>query len=499
MKQLNPQDATFLYMESEHNHNHVTSVHIYDPGTRAHGDAARFRELVDHVASRLQYSPFLTQRLVRLPLEMDFPYWVDDDHFDIEYHVREGRLPVNADWSTFCDQVARYHSRPLNPHRPLWDMYVLEGLDSIEGMPEGCYAILTKVHHAAVDGAAMIRFFGIMHDIDALGTPVLPLMPSPVEHHYRPNTKEVIKRTLVSNLRSPVRIADTVMRLAPGLYQAVQKKFSKSASADEKLVVPITRFNRDVSPHKNFDATRFPLADLKAIRLAVKGATINDVVLAICSGGLRTYLKKHNELPAESLVAWVPINTRSKNDDAADGNNISAMTAPIFTQIEEPISRLRSIYQATQQSKEAKSGVSAKLMTDLSKHIPAATQLMASKLLLQNNSKLRMCNLFVSNVPGPQQAYYMQGAKVIATYGLTPISDGMGLFINTPSYDGNIMFNIVSTREIMPDIRFFIECLESSMVDLKQAAAAELKKAAAAASPNAACITDDYCTDYHKQ
>jgi len=475
MKQLSPQDATFLYLESEHNYNHVTSVQIYDPMTDPNKIGFNFRDLVEHVTSRLSYIPFLTERLVRLPLELDFPYWIADDHFDIEYHINEGHLPENADWPIFCDHIARYHSRPLNPNRPLWDMYVLQGLDNVGGIPKGCYAILTKVHHAAVDGAAMVRFFGMMHDIDAKGTPVLAIEPERiVGHDCLPNTKEIIKRALVANLGSPVRMADTVMRLAPSLYRATQKYVRSKRENSGKTVVPDTRFNSKVSPHKIFDATRFPLDDLKKIRQVVPGATINDVVLAICSGGLRLYLNAHNELPEESLIAWVPINTRSKNDDPAEGNNISAMTVPIFTQIAEPVSRLQYIYQATQQTKEAKSGVSAKLMTDLSKHIPAATQLIASRLLLKNNTKLRMCNLFISNLPGPQQAYYMQGSKVIATYGLTPINDGMGLFINTPSYDGSLMFNVVSTRELLPDIRFFVECLEAAASELKKAADREL-------------------------
>lgn len=471
MKQLNPQDATFLYMESDYNYNHVTSVQIYDPSTRLQGGVATLKDLIGHVSSRLHHCKFLTQRLSHLPFELDFPYWVDDDYFDIEFHIQDGRLPAGSDWSTFCNYVARYHSRPLSPNRPLWDMCMLVGLDSIDGMPKGCFAILTKIHHAAVDGAAMVKFFSIMHDLDCRGTSILlDEVDDCGEPDILPNNAVLIKRAFLSNLKSPVRIVDTVMRVVPGVYRSVRDKYSQNENRHNKNIVPDTRFNSSVSPHKNFDATTFSLEDLRTIRKVISGVTVNDVVLAICSGALRTYLQFHEELPKESLIAWVPINTRIDGETDAQGNNISAMTTPIFTSIEDPITRLRYINDATRKSKAAKSGVSAKIMTDLSKHIPAATQLIASKLLIKNSTKMRVCNLFISNVPGPQKPYYMQGSKVISTYGLTPISDGMGLFINTPSYNGNIIFNVVTTREIIPDIRFFVECLEGSFEKLKLAA-----------------------------
>ena len=171
-------------------------------------------------------------------------------------------------------------------------------------------------------------------------------------------------------------------------------------------------------------------------------------------------------------MAWVPINARRDNasDPDAPGNNVTAMTAPIYTNVEDPIERLTCVRRATQQSKAAKAGLSARLMTDLSKHVPASTQVMASRLVLRAGMKARLCNLFVSNVPGPQVPLYMNGARQVGSYGMAPLVDGMGLFIATPSYNGQITFNVTSTREIMPDIDFFVDCLERSLKDLKAAA-----------------------------
>ena len=166
MEQLSPQDAQFLYMESEHNLTHVTSISIYDPTTVPGGKTVRFKDIMRHVEERLHMSPLFKRRLVRVPLELDYPYWVEDEYFDLEYHMRHGRLPEPGDWRQFCIHLARYHSRPLDMKRPPWEMFVIEGLDYIENLPKGSYAIATKIHHSAVDGASLTQFFGALGDLD---------------------------------------------------------------------------------------------------------------------------------------------------------------------------------------------------------------------------------------------------------------------------------------------------------------------------------------------
>jgi WS/DGAT/MGAT family acyltransferase len=298
-----------------------------------------------------------------------------------------------------------------------------------------------------------------------------------------PDMQHLLRRALGNNLKSPVRMAETLMRSAPGIYRAAQESLRQRREDEPKHPVPHTRFNVDLSPHKMFDARIFPLEDFKKIRALHVGVTINDVVLAVCSGALRRYLAHHHELPEDSLVAWVPINARPKGADGGDmpGNNITAMTAPIFTDEPDASKRLQQIHRATRASKEARSGISARLMTDITQHVPAATQVLASRLVLRSGVASRFCNLFVSNVPGPQVPTYMNGAKMVGSLGLAPLADGMGLFIATPSYDGKMTFNVISTREVLPDIEFFMSCIEDSLDELKQLAAA-----AAAEKPRAA-------------
>jgi diacylglycerol O-acyltransferase len=468
MQQLKAQDAQFLYIETGNNLTHVMGVNIYDPST-APGGKVRFKDIIEHIESRLMYSPVFKRRLMRLPLDFDHPYWVEDDFFDVEHHMFHGRLPEPGDWRQFCIHLARHFSRPMDMNRPLWDMYVIEGLDRIPGIPKGSYAIATRVHHAAIDGASAMHFFSALSDRDAKGTPAIELEPVSEEAGPAPSTLTVLNRALVSNIQSPVKMASTLLKFSPAIFDSLLKTFGSDESRSKK--VPPTRFNQPVSPHKMFEGTRFSLADMKQIKDHVAGATINDVVLAICSGALRAYLDHHGELPDDPLVAIAPINARGSRGDAeTPGNNISAMSVALPTHIADPLLRLEIIRDTTRQTKAAKSGISARLMTDLSKHVPAATMAGVARLVAGGRFTSRFCNLFISNVPGPQHALYMNGAKMLHTYGMAPLADGMGLFIATPSYNGEMTFSIISAREILPDIEFFRECIDASFEELLDSA-----------------------------
>jgi WS/DGAT/MGAT family acyltransferase len=477
MDQLKPQDAQFLYLESTDNHIHVTSIFIFDPSTRPGKKKLKFEDVLEHIKQRLPLSPICKRKLVHVPFELDFPYWVEDEHFDIDYHVRHERLPEPADWQELCTHLALYHSRPLDMSRPLWEMIVIEGLNNIDGVKKGSFALVTKVHHAAVDGMSLIRFFASLLDADKKGTPAVPLAEIESEGGEMPGIIDIAGRALWNALRSPIGLTDAIMRSAPNLYRFANDLLA--TRREPSNTVPDTRFNCLVSPHKVFDATVFDLEDLKAMRQEVPGSTVNDVVLCICAGALRRYLDEHQELPEDPLVAWVPINARSGKNDDEDGvgNNITSMTTPIYTNIADPVERLAAIHVATQRSKAARRGISARLMTDLSQHVPAATLVTASRLVVHAGMAARVCNLFISNVPGPQVPMYLQGAEQVGAFGMAPLADGMGLFIATPSFNGKITFNVTSTREAMPDIRFFVSCLKEAVDELRPSSGSERRSA----------------------
>ncbi|QJB68049.1 WS/DGAT/MGAT family O-acyltransferase [Parasphingorhabdus halotolerans] len=492
INQLSAQDAQFLYVQSATNLTHVMAVYIYDPST-APGGKVRFKDIIEHMRKRLDVSPMFKRKLYRLPLDIDHPYWVEDEHFDLEAHISHSRLPEPGDWRQFCIQVARHHSKPLDMNRPLWDMYVVEGLDNIPGYAKGSYAILTRIHHSTIDGVSGAHFFAAVSDMDAKGTPAIPLPEGKPEQSDLPTAAEILERAISSTVTSPVKLTQALMKFAPAILSTATKSIR---GGDEKSgnSVPETRFNGSVTPHKMFDAVTFDLEELKKIRLKVDGATINDVVLAVCSGAMRHYLKKHKELPKESLVAVAPVNARSRSGEESNpGNNISAMTIKIWSDIADPLQRLGAIRDTTRETKAAKSGLSARIMTDLSKHIPGVTMASVARILTDERFAPKMSNLMVSNVPGPQIQLYMNGAKLTHQYGLAPLAHGMGLFIATPSYNGTISFSVISDRKMMPDIDYFVECIEKSFNELrlakvnssvkKTAAKAEAAKKAATHSP----------------
>ena len=469
IEQLGPQDAQFLFAQGGNTLTHVMSVNIYDPA-EAPGGLVRFKDIIAHVGSRVACSPVFRRKLHRLPFDYDFPYWVEDKEFDLEAHISHARLPKPGDWRQFCIQVARHFSRPMDMTRPLWDLYVVEGLDNIPGIAPGSFATLTRIHHAAIDGASGTHFFVALSDRDAAGNPALDIAESPVPLGEEPAPLEMLTRAFNANMTSPVRLMQSLMKLSPGLLRAAQ-----SGLADPRKIgpgVPETRFNAPLSPHKVFDATEFALADLSAIRPLVSGATINDVVLAICAGALRKYLVHHGELPAERLVATAPVNLRTTSAEATrPGNNISAMSIKLPTELADPAARLAAVRDFTLEAKEARAGLSARVMTDLTKHIPGATMALAARMLTSPRFAPRASNLFISNVPGPQFPLYMAGAKITHQYGLAPLANNMGLFIATPSYDGKISFCITADRATMPDIAFFRECIVAAQRELAVAAA----------------------------
>ncbi|WP_339689764.1 wax ester/triacylglycerol synthase family O-acyltransferase [uncultured Parasphingorhabdus sp.] len=468
ISQLSAQDAQFLYIQSATNLTHVMAVYIYDPST-APGGKVRFKDIIEHMRKRMDVSPMFKRKLYRLPMDIDHPYWVKDEHFDLEAHISHGRLPEPGDWRQFCIHVARHHSKPLDMTRPLWDMYVLEGLDNIPGYAKGSYTILTRIHHSTIDGVSGAHFFAAVSDKDPKGTPAIPLPEGEPATNDLPTTSEILSRAINSTVTSPVKLAQALLKFAPALLSSAQKSMT-GGNEETATGVPQTRFNGPVTPHKMFDAVTFDLDELKKMRLKVSDATINDVVLAICSGGLRHYLAKHKELPKDSLVAVAPVNARSRSGDETNpGNNISAMTIKIWSNIADPVKRLEAIRDTTRETKAAKSGLSARIMTDLTKHIPGVTMAGVARILTDERFAPKMSNLMVSNVPGPQIQLYMNGAKLTHQYGLAPLAHGMGLFIATPSYNGTISFSIISDRKMMPDVEFFRECLQRAFNELRDA------------------------------
>ncbi len=464
MQQLSGMDAAFLYFETANAPTHIGSFAIYDQST-APGGRVTFKGILANVERRLHLARCFRQKLVYAPLNLDHPYWLEDPEFDLEFHVRHIALPHPGDWRQLCIQVARIHARPLDLSRPLWEMYVIEGLDNVEGVPAGSFAVMTKIHHAAIDGVSGAELAGAIHDTapDA--------EPAPPDEEWRaerePSLLEMATRTTLNNMRSPFRFARVLGQTAPGLMNFFRS--TPEEELDEVKEVPRTRFNGTISSHRVIEGRAFSLQDIREIRKRVPGSTVNDVILTVCAGGLRKYLEFHRELPRESLVAMAPISVRSEEEAGTAGNVISAMSVTLYTDEADPLERLGKVHRGTRGSKKTAEAVGARTMTDISQFMPGTLAGLAARLYtrlgLANNVK-PFLNTVITNVPGPQIPLYFTGAKMCGLYGLGPIMDGMGIIHPVFSYSGRISISVTACREMLPDPGFYADCLEAAFDEL---------------------------------
>lgn len=467
MQQLTGLDASFLYLETANAPMHISGLAIYTQST-APGGKVRFKQIIDNTAARISRLPSLTRRLQTVPLGLDHPYWLDDGNFDPEFHIRHVALPSPGDWRQLCILVSRIHARPLDRARPLWEMYVIEGLDNVEGYPPGCFALFTKMHHAAVDGASGTEITAAVHDLQ-------PTSKEHVEKVVRPSEREpsnlsLITRSQINSIKQPLRFISVARNTVPGMAKA----FMQMRRGQLKRVgkVPRVRFNETVSPHRVFNAVRMDLDDIKAIKNAVSGATVNDVALTIVGGALRRYLQTHQELPPESLVAMAPVNVRSDAERGTGGNIVSTMSVKLRSDVAGARERLLAVNEGTRNAKEIANAVGAKTMTDYSQFIPSTLTSQAARLASRwglVNQISPIYNCVITNVPGPQVPLYNTGAKMLSNFGTGPVVDGVGLFVVIGSYCGEFTISATSCREMMPDPDFFRECLQQSFDELLEA------------------------------
>jgi len=470
MRQITGGDAFFLYTDKQSRHQHISMLYIYDQST-VKGGPLRFKTILENVEKRLGASPIFRQRLVGVPLNMDYPYWINDPDFDLEFHVRHIALPKPGDWRQLCIQVSRLHSRPLDMTRPVWEMYVIEGLDNVEFLPQGAFAIMTKVHHVAIDGVSAAELTMGIHDTEPY--------PEREKRQVRwrpepePRPAELLFRAGFNNARRSLRTGAT---LARKLEQAVQSKaLSREEEKPEQAEpAPITRFNQDISPHRVWDAARFQLDDFKAIKAAVPGATINDVVLTVCGGAMLRYLDSKHETPDRSLTAMVPVSVRSEKESGAAGNKVHLTRASLKTVERDPLKRLALVYEEMQKVKRV-NAVSARDLVEMQEELPAPTLVLAGKAVAASMGPGKAYrarhNMVVTNVPGPQQPLYFCGAKLVMFTGLAVITDNMGISHAVTSYDGTLVIAPLSDRQILPDPAFYRECLQEAFEELRSAAA----------------------------
>jgi WS/DGAT/MGAT family acyltransferase len=472
----------FLQFEHGNNFMHVASLAIYDPST-APGGGVRFKDVLRFFASRLEQFPQFRRRLVGVPLSLDRPYWVEDSSFDVEFHVRHIALPHPGDWRQLCIQAARLHSRPLDRSRPLWEAYVIEGLHNVPGVPPGSFALYCKMHHAIIDGESGTELLKALHSLTPEPVDVAEDALGGFAADREPGLSELYSRALVQNIERLPSLArfsfGTARRLLgvgadavgglSGLGSRLLPQLKTLLSGDLSPLLgrlpPSTRFSGEVSAHRVFEAVGLPFDEFKAIRRQVGHATVNDLFLAIVGGALNKYLAAKGELPDTSMIAMVPMTLRGEQKGGDHGNQVGFTLMPVYSDVEDPLLRLRAISQSADTSKRVTDAVGKELARDLLEFVPVPV----SQALLRH-VKLPGIGLIVSNVRGPDVPLYMAGAQLVNYSPISIAIDGLGLNVTGFSYNGTMWICAVSCREMMPDPAVFAECLRESFADLKVAA-----------------------------
>jgi len=475
MKYLSGLDNLFLEQETSTQHMHVAGLGIYDPSS-APGGQVRFKTVLDFFTGRLNESPVFRRRLLPSPAGIDRPLLIDDPRVDVEYHVRHLALPQPGDWRQLMIQIARIHSRPLDRSKPLWEAYIIEGLDSIPGLPTGSFALYLKFHHALVDGEAAAHLIGSLHT-------TTPEFDQPDPHTIvadrEPNTLEILSRAAANRSRQMAGAVELGLRLGrEGLNYATRERtalFSHGGDALRSLLGkmtgndrkrPPTRFNAPITPHRVLDAAGFTLADCQQIRRNVEAITINDIFLTVVGGAMMRYLEARGELPGSSLTGSMPMTLRGSEKGGDVGNQIAQVYYSLRTDITDPVARLRAINSETTRVKEqSQGGLGPDIQKRLLDILPASLIVKPLTRALGENA-----NVNVSNVRGPERPLYMAGAKLERFIPFSLIFDGCGLNITGFSYSGTLWVAVTCCRAMLPDPAFFTRCLEASFEELLAAA-----------------------------
>jgi diacylglycerol O-acyltransferase len=480
VRQLTSLDAQFLNVESPTTTGHVGSLIVLDPGTAPGGrwDLESVRAVFE---PRLHLAAPLRQRLVEVPLGLGRPYWVDDPHFDIEFHLRELALPSPGTREQLGEQVARIHARQLDRSRPLWEAYVITGLEG------GRSAFYSKIHHAAIDGVSGAEILETIMDVSVEPRDVPP-EDEPFVPRRLPSTINLVRRGVQQLAFNPVELLATVprsiqyvdqlpgagnvpgVRLVSGAAGAVGRLLgepSRPRLDDRELKAPRTPLNGAITAHRRFAFGSLPMSEVKQVKNHF-GMTVNDVVMALTATALRRWLLDHDALPATPLVAAVPVSIRTEDERGEGGNQVSVMLAELPTHLADPEERLVAMGASMSEAKRAFDAVPASLLQDLSTLIPTALSGLAARALFKLATVPGLLfNLFVSNVPGPQLPLYIAGARVEGIYPVSAVTDITGgLNITLFSYDGSLDFGLIACREMVPDVWHLIGYLEDAMAEM---------------------------------
>jgi len=481
VEQLSGLDAAFVYAETA-GAAHVTFFAIYDPSTAA-GGTVTFDDVAAHVGSRLGADPgadrIFRSVLARVPLDLDHPYWVRDENFELSRHLHHLTLASPGGWRQLCDQVSQLHAQRMDLRRPPWEGYFIEGLGTIQGVPKGAFAVGFKMHHSAADGVTDLGIVNALHDLtpDTAPGPVDDWTPEP-----HPSSLNLLARTLITYARRPAQLVSAARHSIPLLTRLPAAMTRLMPIGHEHGLfgdAPPTPFNQNTDSRRNFDARSYDLAAVSAARTLVPGATVNDVVLTVIGGALRRYLLEKGELPESPVVTVMAIAEHTDPDRQRGANQIAVVRVSLGTDIADPVARLRAVHESSARSKALNEELGPGALVEYAEFLPGWLLVAALRVGMAINlgkyvnlSRIAGVNTYVSTMRGPQFPIYLLGARMIAGYALSPFTQGGGLIHNVISYCGRVLVSINGCPAVLPlpDIEHYADCMDASFAELTSGA-----------------------------
>jgi diacylglycerol O-acyltransferase / wax synthase len=461
-ERLKAQDAQYLYIERPNQHMHVGGLCIFDPSTRPDG-RLRFEDVAAVITSRLHLVPRFRQKVVFVPGNVGRPVWVDDAGFDVDFHLRRAALPPPGGRRELADFVQRVASRPLDRSKPLWEIYVIEGLE------DGLVAALSKVHHCMIDGMGGVDIASVLFDFSP--EPQV-LAPQPWSPGPEPSRAELLRDAVRDQAVNPVSaLVDAARTVARAPSRAVDSLGQVASGVRDLMGLgqsPRGPFDVRIGPNRRFAMGDAPVQRFKDVKNAL-GGTVNDVVLATVAGALHKLLRARREPTRDrALRAMVPVSVRAGADRMALGNRVSMIFVDLPVGAMPAERRLRRITKVTKDLKESMMAVSAETIVNLGTYAPPTLHALAARLMAGR----RWFNLVVSNVPGPQVPMYIGGARLLATYPIMPLSENTALSVAVTSLAGTMGFGLTGDWDGVPDIDFLAAAVDESLDDLTKAAGA---------------------------
>jgi diacylglycerol O-acyltransferase len=455
---LSALDASFLHMERAEYPMHVGAVSVLEGGPFFDSSGfVRISDVRDLVLSRLPLMPRFRRRLMHVPYDQGRPIWVDDDRFDITYHVRHTALPKPGSWEQLVALTTRVQEGLLDRDRPLWEIWVVEGLEG------GNVGLIQKTHHALIDGVSGVDVATLLLDMQPdYALPVAPdWNPEPA-----PSASQLLLDTLRERMTEPAEIARSVRSLLRGPRHAYERahEFARSMSTmvTRDAIAPRTSLNVHTGRHRRLGVVRIPLADVKEIRRGL-GGTVNDVVLAGVSGGLRSLLAhRGDDTHNLQLRVLCPVSVRSEDQRGSLGNKVSAMFVNLPVDDRPAVERLRAISAQTADLKERRQAVGAEMLLGMTEYVAPTLMSLAARVV----HRQPFFNLIVTNVPGPQQPLYMMGARLLEAFPVVPLTRNLSVVVGILSYDGTLHFGLWADRDACSDVEVFASGIDDAFAEL---------------------------------